>query len=198
MVGINLILIITLFYFGNISNIKSLNNEDLSQIGMFIDEICSYNNDHRSDFEIIKNVSNASQITNVSCTCKREYANETSPRTINGVPVQCGYERKRMFIAFFLAVFLPFGFDYLYLGWFWIFILILMFCCITIFGNCYRFTVFTETNYFKNEWNLFFCVLALIALVWWIINIFLIVTGRILDSNRIEIMSDLNLLLQII
>ena len=189
MAGITSLLIIILFYFGNISNV--ITGIDFDNMLLYIDEICSYNNDNKDMYKYNSN-------TNITCTCKREYANETSPRKINGVPVQCGYERKRMFIAFFLAVFLPFGFDYLYLGWFWIFILILMFCCITIFGNCYRFTVFTETNYFKNEWNLFFCVLALIALVWWIINIFLIVTGRILDSNRIEIMSDLNLLLQII
>ena len=164
-------------------------DSDYIDPALYQDEICSYNYVKIPYNNITKNV---------ICNCRNEYANDkANPRNISGIPVQCGYEKKRRFIAFFFAVFLPIGIDYLYLGWYWAFILILMFCSTTIFGNCYRFVVFTEKNYFKNNWNFFFFVLIFIALIWWIINIALIVTGIITDSNYIETVSDIHHLYQI-
>jgi hypothetical protein len=188
------ILIITAIL-GTIYIINCFQIEDLFKPDLYIDEICSYNNNSPDTVTIKKDSSGA--IQNVICKCTPEYANEPSMRKINKVNVQCGYERKRRFIALFLSFFLPFGLDYLYLGQYWIFIGILLACCFTIIGNCYRFAVSSHSNYFKNHSNLFFTALAILSLIWWVINIILIASGKITDGNGIETVSDLNLLVYI-
>lgn len=177
--------LITLFYLPTYINFTL---SDLNQPLMFEDEICSYNG-------MANTYSNSSYI---NCTCQDEFHNDPNlQRLINGVPVQCSYERKRRFIALFLSIFLPFGIDYLYLGRYLIFIIILFMCCLTLFGNCVRFAVSPHKDYFKNKYNLFFIILAIVMLFWWILNIALIWTGVIKDGNGIDTVNDLYFLINI-
>jgi hypothetical protein len=163
--------------------------EDLNNPRLFEDEICSYNG---APDETLSNS------TWVNCTCQEEYTNDFSKnRSINGVPVQCGYEKKRRFIALFLSVFLPFGVDYLYLGHYWLFVLIFFACWFTLIGNCVRFAVTSHKDYLKNEMNLFFVIMAILMLIWWILNVVLIWTGIITDGNGIKTVDDLYYLIKI-
>lgn len=154
---------------------------------MFADEICSYNG-----------VNIGTGNTNVTCACYEDFANDASSnRTINGVKVQCSYEKKRRFIALFLSIFTPLGFDYLYLGRYLIFAIIFLLCCATLFGNCARFAMSTNTNYFEQKWNLFFIVLAITMVLFTIVNIIIIGTGLVTDGNNVATVSDLYFLVNI-
>jgi hypothetical protein len=160
---------------------------DLSDPELFKDEICSYNG--RPDVIIDPN----GGFSQINCTCQDEFANDPrNTKSINNVSIQCSYERKRRFITLFLSIFLPFGFSYLYLGHFWIFLLVVCACFFTLIGNCYRFaTTQQNENYFKNKWNILFLLLALFLLISWIVNTILIWTGIVKDSNNIETIDDL-------
>jgi hypothetical protein len=164
--------------------------KDLDSPYMFQDEICSYNGMINTD---------KSNVTWINCTCQDEFANDKSNpnKIINGVPVQCSYEKKRRFIALFLAIFLPFGVDYLYLGRYAIFVLTFLLCWITLIGNCFRFAVSSHTDYLKNRKNLLFISLAILMFIWWILNIVLIWTGIVTDGNGVETVNDLYFLINI-
>jgi hypothetical protein len=165
---------------------------NLRDPALFKDEICSYNG---SPNVIPKDT----DYSDILCECQEEFANDPNfTKLINGVKVQCNYERKRRFITLFLSIFLPFGLNYLYLGHFSIFFLILSICFLTIFGNCYRLSV-TQHNdsYFKNKWNIVFLVLALFLMTFWIVDIILVCVGIVKDSKNVETVDDLYYLINI-
>jgi hypothetical protein len=154
---------------------------------MFADEICSYNGQNIGDSD-----------TNVTCSCYSDFTNDmNSNRTINGVKVQCSYEKKRRFIALFLAIFIPFGVDYLYLGRYYISVIIFLTCCFTLFGNCARFAVSAHNNYFEQKWNLFFVFMFVLLYISTIVNVILIASGIVSDGNDIETVNDLYFLVNI-
>lgn len=160
---------------------------DFSLPIMFADEICSYNG---------QNIGNST--SNVTCLCYPDFTNDNnSNRTINGVKVQCSYEKKRRFIALFLSIFTPFGFDYLYLGRYYIFAIIFLICCFTLFGNCARFAVSNHNNYFENKLNLLFAVLFIIMYLFTLVNVILVGTGLISDGNDEATVNDLYFLVNI-
>jgi hypothetical protein len=182
-----------LFYiFLILAFIPSSNNFQLSDLNnpeLFIDEICSYNGHIEQ-----KNKNN------YTCTCQNEYQNDPNlNRKINNVTVQCSYEKKRRFITLFLSIFIPFGFDYLYLERIFIFLLIFTACLVMLIGNCFRFAISQNTNkYFQeSKWNIAFIVFALIMIIWWIVNIILIGLGIIKDANGFDTVDDLDFLINL-
>lgn len=177
---------------GCINNFKL---DDLNGPDMFFDEICSYNG-------IMKKRSDINGKTIYKCECQKEYTTLDKiyfNRTINGVNVECNYERKRRFIALFLSIFLPFGIDYLYLNRYFFFILIFVLCLTMSIGNCFRFAISQNTDdYFKeSKWNIFFTVFAVAYLIFWVINIILIGTGTVTDSYSVETVPDLDFLVNL-
>ena len=172
----------------NLPNILNFSIDDLNKPEMFADEICSYNG-----------VPIKSGNT-IYCECQDEYANDTfsEPRMkINNVFVQCNYEKKRRFITLFLSIFLPFGMDYLYLGHYFYFALIFFACWFTLIGNCVRFAVSSHIEYLKNKKNLVFVIMAILMILWWVLNIALIWTGIIKDGYNVETVDDLDYLIRI-
>ena len=80
----------------------------------------------------------------VTCTCKEGYTNEPSEKNkqyLYGHFVQCSYRRKSRFVALFLALCLPFGFDFYYLGKWVIFIAIFCVCVCVITLNIFMFII---------------------------------------------------------
>lgn len=167
---------------------RSFQIQELSSPHLFIDEICSYNG--------VKNET-ASSANNITCNCAEEYDTLDSNRYINKVKVQCNYFKKRQFLAVFLSIFIPFGFNYLYLEKYLLFVLIFCLCCTAIVGNCIRFTISSHKNYFKNKINLLFSILGVAAIVIWILNIILMCLGIVLDGNSKEMFRDLYFLFNI-
>ena len=95
---------------------------------MFQNEICSY--------------SGEPQMTNgnINCTCAKGYKTKEKPeeKFLNQT-IQCNYRQKKRFVAFFLSLFIPFGFDYLYLGRYWVFAVVLVIILIILTNSiiCY-------------------------------------------------------------
>ncbi len=177
----HLILVAMLILFSlNIANAFKIS--DLEKASMFKDEICSYNGTPKV----------SDDGNNVTCSCKDQYITDKDmKKEINNNQIQCSYAKKRRFIAIFFSIFLPMGFDHFYLGNYMIFVLIFLSCWISVIGNCIRFAISNKGGYFENNWNIFFLVLVAIMLIWWILNIILIWTGKFKDGNGFETVDDL-------
>jgi len=185
----NIIRLICISFIFFVPNVTNFSVEDLNSPRLFEDEICSYNGVPDETL---------SSKSWVNCTCDDDYADDLSEvRYINGVPVQCSYQKKRRFIALFLSVFLPFGVDYLYLGHYLLFVILFFACWFTIIGNCVRFALTSHIDYIKNKKNLFFVIMAVLMITWWILNVALIWTGIIKDANGIKTVDDLHYLIKI-
>ena len=181
--GIILIFILAIF----LDTINCFDISYLKKPSMFMDEICSYNGKGK-----------AINDNNVVCECNKEYANDPNEKgTINGVPIQCSYFKKRKFITVFFSIFLPLGIEYFYLEHYAYFVIIIICCCTAIIGNCIRFTISTsQEKYFKNKVNLFFTLLLVAMVIFYIANVILMFIG-VKDGNNVEVLNDLYLLVNI-
>lgn len=160
---------------------------------LFKNEICSYNG--------IPEISKDSKATSISCTCHKGYKTiDELDRKILSNKIYCSYQEKSRLIAFFLSITLPFGFDYLYLGRIGVFIVILLFSLVVVVGNGYIFAQAERKKNLENEieikptrslWQIGFTILALIWLVFTIINVTLMGNGVITDTNGIATADDL-------
>ena len=133
-----------IFSFLKIGLIKSMSvNDFLKDNSLYYNEICSHNGSPKLDQETNK----------IICTCEEKYANEPREKYkkyINGQFIQCSYEKKRRFLAFFLAGICPLGLDYFYLGHYYIFIAIFVFAIIILIFNIISFILNYKINK-KNE-----------------------------------------------
>jgi len=102
--------------------------------------------------------------------------------------------KKKRFITLFYSIFVPFGLDYLYLGHYLIFIVILLISGFALLSNCYKFTFSKSKDYLSDKSNWIYVGIGLLAILFWIINIFLMGFGLIKDENGFETVSDLYLL----
>ena len=190
--GFSIILIITLTTSNSYS--VQLNNPML-----FLNEICSYNG--------IPKIDNISK--EIKCVCFDDYDTVDESKTINGVPIQCNYQRRRRFIVLFLSVFVPLGVDYLYLGNYWAFCIIILTVFFVCIGNCYLLIESQHDmgqNKEEKNRNLFqdqisftktriiFLILGGLLIIFYIANIILIATGVIKDGNGISTINDLSYL----
>lgn len=105
------------FIFINIKLINGSAQDFLENANTYQNELCSYNGIPTYD----------PKTNQVTCECDEKHVNE--PRIkyryyINNQHlVQCSYERKRRFYAFFLAAIFPIGLDFIYLGHIYLFLL---------------------------------------------------------------------------
>ena len=178
------ILLKIVVYFNVIIAISNYTLKDLNNPLLFIDQICS------NRYIAFTNINNT-----IICNCSQNYV--TIPNNtlyINNNMVQCSYKKKKRFVTLFYSIFVPFGLDYLYLGHYLIFVVILLISGFALISNCYRFT-FTKSKYYlsdKSDW--FYVGIGLLAILIWIINIFLMGFGLITDENGFETVSDLYML----
>lgn len=167
---------------------------DLNGPDLFKNEICSYNGQP----EIIDGGNN------IKCYCNEDFATvKEDYNQINGINIQCNYEKKRRFICLFLSVFLPFGADYLYLGRTALGILFLLLCIIICFGNCYILIKIEKEKVKANDssdntnleriklMQLIFGICLIIYGLFYILNCFLMGFGVITDSHGLETVNDL-------
>ena len=184
--------------------ISAFTINELNNPYFFQKEICSYNGEPTMTIE--------GENVNVTCNCYDDYATIDEDKKINGVKVQCNYERRRRFIALFLSVFIPLGIDYLYLRNSWAFVLILLSSLIVCVGNCYL-LVESQSEKNKNKEDkmhsnnqdeetftiarIIFLVLGGILFVFYVTNIVLIATGVIKDGNGISTINDLSYLFKL-
>jgi len=128
---------ILFFFIRNILNLD-ITKEYIDSFTFYANEICSYNG--------IPTITSNS----VTCSCFKGYTNSKKKLYINGIEIQCSYKKKKRFMSFFFAVFLPIGLDYFYLERYIYFIFILL-MVIFIFGN--QLICFLLSHKFKAENN---------------------------------------------
>ena len=119
-------------------------NEFYEDNSLYLKEICSHNGSPKYD----------EKTKTVICTCEEKYANEPREKYkkyINGQLIQCSYEKKRRFFAFFLAGICPLGLNYLYLGHYFFFSIIFAFGIIIFIFNIVSFILNYKINKKKEE-----------------------------------------------
>lgn len=99
---------------------KEITKEDIEGFFPYINEICSYNG--------VPSIESSKEGKyTVKCKCDDYFANNPIKKEyIRGEEIQCSYKKKQRLIVFFLALVLPFGFDYLYLGYIFFFVVIFL------------------------------------------------------------------------
>ena len=162
----------------------------------FSNEICSYNIVNSTDTEKKK----------IICSCLPQYADDPNIRKINGHTVYCSYPRKRRMIALTLAVCVPFGADYFYLGYIIIPVCIIVVALFIIIVNCRFFLkkeeierensdngIIVDYKADKKQMCYLWLHLSLVIgyLIWYIIDIILQSLGVIKDANGYELYNDL-------
>ena len=125
--------------------IKSFSiNNILDNAYNYRNEICSYNG-------IPTYNSNTNEVL---CECNEKYANEprkNKVKYINGHLIQCSYERKSRVMVIFLALCIPFGFDFLYLERYIIFSIVFTIITIMFVSNIIIFILNYKININNKE-----------------------------------------------
>ena len=105
----------------------SQNLQNLNHPNYFKDEICSF---HGVPIE---------NNNKINCICFEGYENiKNEKRKINDNIIQCNHEKKKRSITLFFSIFIPIGFDYLYLEKYYAFIIIFILSLFIIFGVFYQ------------------------------------------------------------
>jgi len=167
-------------------NSNQISNSDLDDLRYFINEICSYN---YKFFNVTNNI--------VSCTCNEGFISTNDTIFSNNQYIQCNYEQKKRYIVFFFSFFLLFGFEYLYLEKYAVFVFILIYIIFVIITSCYICVVLRETQEKEDLKSYFFIIfkyLPFSLVVWWILNNILIISGSVKDGNNMETYNDIALL----
>ena len=182
---------IYILYFLLINKIIS-NNIDIS---LFKNQICSYNGKPKLISEnTIKYI----------CECDNEFDTDDKVRKIYGHKVYCSYKKKSKLKTLFLAVFFPFGIDYFYLGYILFPIIILLYSIFIIICNCiFIYKIIDYDNkinekefeikkyYDMKKFGIFIKILDIISVIFYILNIILILSNAIIDSYGKELYSDI-------
>ena len=144
--------------------------------------------------------------TYIQCKCYHGFVKDDGVRKINGFEVDCSYLLKSRLLTITLSIILPLGFDYFYLGHYFIggFILALIICIIvlnvwllkwvlkydklTSVGNVDK--VF-EKKYIRLKFSVL--IVDIIYFILYIINAILQGSGVIKDSNGYDTLYDYNL-----
>ena len=172
-------------------------------------ELCSYNGIPSYD----------SKTNQVICDCDEKHVNEpriTHRKYIEGHLVQCSYEKKKRFYAFFLAAIFPIGLDFVYLGHIYLFLLSLALFIIVVACNIiqlildyrqnsqmeekanqqdskvkHKFMIRNTEINFKRI-NIF--GINIIFIIYYVSHIIIQALGYIKDSNNIETENDMGYL----
>jgi len=196
----------------NFKKIKSFSiNSILDDAYNYRNELCSFNG-----------IPTYNPSTNeVICNCYEKYANEPRKnklKYINGHLIQCSYERKSRVFVIFLALCLPFGFDFLYLERYTIFSIFFIVLVIMLMSNIVIFILNYNINRKKTDtkmqrrFNKMFnrdrkeiihednkCIkclglvaklLAINHLIYMIVDISLHLLGKIPDANKVQTEND--------
>ena len=143
--------------------------------------------------------------SNIKCKCYDGFVRDYNIRKINNFDVDCSYQLKSRLITLVLSLIVPFGFDYFYLGYISVFILIFVLAICIIILNLYLLNCVLEYDklttvgnvdknfekkYLKYKYIVIF--IDCISFCFYIVNSILQGTGIIKDKNGYETLSDYN------
>ena len=208
---INIIIVLIIF-------LKEINCslEEIKEIKYYLNQICSYNGKPKITY-------NEKNETVIKCECEIKYTNEPredKKRYVYNQLIQCSYRKKKRFTTFFLAGITPFGIDYIYLGHYLYFVIILVcngsiitFNCISMVLN-YQLEKKNEeakrqlklkksSNKFNlrnlaeindkcvKNFNLAAKILIIFMVIFWIGNAIFHAFGKVNDSNGVPTENDM-------
>ena len=213
----NKLVLIIIYLIYRIKKIKTFSAKEVFDDELlYLNEICSNNGEPKYDEET----------KNITCICEDKYATEPREKYriyINGYLVQCSYERKSRFKAFFFAAVFPLGLDYLYLEHYFYFFLIFILCivviCFNIISLILNYKIMKKNEEIKRQiklkrnnnkfeisniteineksvkiFNIINKVLTFILIAYWIYNIFVQGFGLVMDKNYVELENDMGYL----
>ena len=193
--------ILKIFLFFKIINIILTQNKFENDLKEFIEspkliknQLCSFNG-----------ISTANS-TYIKCQCYDGFVKDNNIRKINNFEVDCSYQLKSRLITFVLSLIVPFGFDYFYLGYNAVFIIIFIFSICLLILNLYLLncvikhdkliSVGNIDKNFEKKFSKYKCAVIIIDFIFlgfYIINLILQGTGAIKDRNGFSTMYDYSL-----
>ena len=193
--------ILKIFLFFKIINIILTQNKFENDLKEFIEspkliknQLCSFNG-----------ISTANS-TYIKCQCYDGFVKDNNIRKINNFEVDCSYQLKSRLITFVLSLIVPFGFDYFYLGYNAVFIIIFIFSICLLILNLYLLncvikhdkliSVGNIDKNFEKKFSKYKCAVIIIDFIFlgfYIINLILQGTGSIKDRNGFSTMYDYSL-----
>ena len=215
----NKLILIIIYLIYRIKKIKTFSAKEVFDDELlYLNEICSNNGEPKYDEET----------KNITCICEDKYATEPREKYriyINGYLVQCSYERKSRFKAFFFAAVFPLGLDYLYLEHYFYFFLIFILCivviCFNIISLILNYKIMKKNEEIKRQiklkrnnnkfeisniteineksvkiFNIINKILTFLLIFYWIYNIFVQGFGVVMDKNYVELENDMGYLFE--
>ena len=193
--------ILKIILFFKIINIILTQNKFENDLKEFIEspkliknQLCSFNG-----------ISTANS-TYIKCQCYDGFVKDNNIRKINNFEVDCSYQLKSRLITFVLSLIVPFGFDYFYLGYNAVFIIIFIFSICLLILNLYLLncvikhdkliSVGNIDKNFEKKFSKYKCAVIIIDFIFlgfYIINLILQGTGSIKDRNGFSTMYDYSL-----
>ena len=193
--------ILKIILFFKIINIILTQNKFENDLKEFIEspkliknQLCSFNG-----------ISTANS-TYIKCQCYDGFVKDNNIRKINNFDVDCSYQLKSRLITFVLSLIVPFGFDYFYLGYNAVFIIIFIFSICLLILNLYLLncvikhdkliSVGNIDKNFEKKFSKYKCAVIIIDFVFlgfYIINLILQGTGAIKDRNGFSTIYDYSL-----
>ena len=193
--------ILKIFLFFKIINIILTQNKFENDLKEFIEspkliknQLCSFNG-----------ISTANS-TYIKCQCYDGFVKDNNIRKINNFEVDCSYQLKSRLITFVLSLIVPFGFDYFYLGYNAVFIIIFIFSICLLILNLYLLncvikhdkliSVGNIDKNFEKKFSKYKCAVIIIDFIFlgfYIINLILQGTGSIKDRNGFSTIYDYSL-----
>ena len=144
--------------------------------------------------------------SNIECQCYDGFVKDNNIRKINDFEVDCSYQLKSRLITFVLSLIVPFGFDYFYLGYNAVFIIIFIFSICLLILNLYLLncvikhdkliSVGNIDKNFEKKFSKYKCAVIIIDFIFlgfYIINLILQGTGSIKDRNGFSTIYDYSL-----
>ena len=148
----------------------------------------------------------AANSTYIKCQCYDGFVKDNNVRKINNFEVDCSYQLKSRLITFVLSLIVPFGFDYFYLGYNAVFIIIFIFSICLLILNLYLLncvikhdkliSVGNIDKNFEKKFSKYKCAVIIIDFIFlgfYIINLILQGTGSIKDRNGFSTLYDYSL-----
>ena len=193
--------ILKIILFFKIINIILTQNKFENDLKEFIEspkliknQLCSFNG-----------ISTANS-TYIKCQCYDGFVKDNNIRKINNFEVDCSYQLKSRLITFVLSLIVPFGFDYFYLGYNAVFIIIFIFSICLLILNLYLLncvikhdkliSVGNIDKNFEKKFSKYKCAVIIIDFIFlgfYIINLILQGTGAIKDRNGFSTIYDYSL-----
>lgn len=173
---IEMLLIVFLLLIVNINS----QYEPLATAQEYQDFICSFNGK-----PIVKSP------MNVDCLCYSNYAT-LNPDNIKiyGIPIKCDYKMKNSHILIFLAIVQPFGFELLYIGHIFLFLMNFLFAIISISALSFSYIKSQQSEFLNSKTTIFLLIMVGIVFITYIAKIIILLIIDVKDYNGISLVDD--------